>query len=68
MRRQFANGNSGLPLIGSADDVAEYLRRVSEAGFTGIGVSLVNYTDEFPYFRDEVLPRLERMGLRKPAT
>jgi dimethylsulfone monooxygenase len=28
---------------------------------------MVNYADEFPYFRDEVLPRLERLGLRKPA-
>jgi hypothetical protein len=24
----------------------------------------VNYTDELPFFRDEVLPRLQRLGLR----
>jgi hypothetical protein len=29
-----------------------------------VAISLVNYADELPYFRDEVLPRLERMGLR----
>jgi len=31
-------------------------------------VSFVNYLDEMPYFRDEVLPRLEAKGLRKKAT
>ncbi len=67
LRRQRVNGAGGLPLIGSADDVADGLRRVSEAGFRGIAVSFVNYAAELPYFRDEVLPRLERMGLREPA-
>jgi alkanesulfonate monooxygenase SsuD/methylene tetrahydromethanopterin reductase-like flavin-dependent oxidoreductase (luciferase family) len=66
-RRSYANGNSGLPLIGSPDDVARFLADVSAAGFDGIAVSLVNYADEFPYFRQEVLPRLERLGLREPA-
>jgi FMNH2-dependent dimethyl sulfone monooxygenase len=26
---------------------------------------LINYLDELPFFCDEVLPRLERMGLRE---
>jgi hypothetical protein len=28
-------------------------------------VSLVNYIDELPFFCDEVLPRLQRVGLRE---
>jgi sugar phosphate isomerase/epimerase len=43
------------------------LATLSEAGFDGVGLSFVNYLDELPYFRDEVLARLERMGLRKPT-
>jgi hypothetical protein len=31
----------------------------------GIAVSFVNYFDDLPYFCDEVLPRLARMGLRE---
>jgi hypothetical protein len=31
-------------------------------------VSFVNYLDELPYFCAEVLPRLERLGLRRPAS
>jgi hypothetical protein len=40
------------------------LSEISACGFNGIATSFVNYLDEFPYFRDEVLPRLERLGLR----
>ena len=36
-------------------------------GLTGIAVSFVNYLDELPYFCAEVLPRLERLGLREKA-
>ena len=43
------------------------LIELSGAGLAGIAVSLVNYADELPYFRAEVLPRLERAGLRLPA-
>jgi alkanesulfonate monooxygenase SsuD/methylene tetrahydromethanopterin reductase-like flavin-dependent oxidoreductase (luciferase family) len=68
LRKAQANGMGGLPFIGSPDDIAGYLARISAAGFRGCGVSMVNYADEFPYFRDEVLPRLERLGLRQPPS
>jgi dimethylsulfone monooxygenase len=64
-RRFYANGMGGLPIVGDADHVAKTLAELSTAGVTGIGISLVNYLDELPYVRDEVLPRLERMGLRE---
>ena len=63
----FAHGNSGVPIIGDPDTVAQALIELSRAGLTGIAVSLVNYADELPYFAAEVLPRLERVGLRRPA-
>jgi alkanesulfonate monooxygenase SsuD/methylene tetrahydromethanopterin reductase-like flavin-dependent oxidoreductase (luciferase family) len=66
-RSQYAHGNSGLPIVGDPDHVAGQLIELSRAGLTGVAVSLVNYADELPYFRDEVLPRLQRVGLRLPA-
>jgi dimethylsulfone monooxygenase len=45
--------------------VAAELAEISDAGFIGTTITFVNYVDEFPYFRDEVLPRLERLGLRR---
>jgi alkanesulfonate monooxygenase SsuD/methylene tetrahydromethanopterin reductase-like flavin-dependent oxidoreductase (luciferase family) len=66
-RSEFAHGNSGLPIIGDPDHVAQQLIELSRAGLSGIAVSLVNFTDELPYLRAEVLPRLERAGLRVPV-
>jgi dimethylsulfone monooxygenase len=63
-RRDLANGKGGLMFIGDPDDVAGYLAKLSAAGFTGCGLSFVNYAAEFPFFRQEVLSRLEHLGLR----
>jgi dimethylsulfone monooxygenase len=64
-RNQYAQGMGGLPIVGDPDFVARQLADLSKAGLTGIGISLVNYIDELPFFCDEVLPRLERMGVRQ---
>ena len=65
LRNEQANGMGGLPIVGDPDFVARELATLSEAGLNGIGVAFVNYLDELPYFCDEVLPRLERRGLRE---
>jgi alkanesulfonate monooxygenase SsuD/methylene tetrahydromethanopterin reductase-like flavin-dependent oxidoreductase (luciferase family) len=64
-RRFYANGMGGLPLVGDPDHVAQALADLSGAGLTGVAVSLINYLDELPFFCEEVLPRLERLGLRE---
>jgi FMNH2-dependent dimethyl sulfone monooxygenase len=64
-RSQYAQGMGGLPIVGDPDFVAKQLADLSQAGLTGIGVSLVNYAQELPFFCDEVLPRLARMGVRE---
>jgi dimethylsulfone monooxygenase len=65
LRRELVNGMSGFTMVGTPDDVTAALARVSGAGFDGIGFSFVNFLDELPYFAAEVLPRLERLGLRE---
>lgn len=64
-RLRVAAGNGALPIVGDPDDVAERMRELSEAGISALAMGLPNYLDDFPYFRDQVLPRLERMGLRE---
>ncbi len=66
LRGRFAAGHGTFPLVGDPDHVAKELARVADAGFAGCTLSFVDYAKEFPYFRDEVLPRLEKMGLRQP--
>jgi FMNH2-dependent dimethyl sulfone monooxygenase len=64
-RLRFAGGHGGYPIIGSPDEVASKLIQLSEIGFAGSTLTFVNFLKEFPYFTDEVLPRLERAGLRQ---
>lgn len=35
-------------------------------GVSGSALALLNYLDEMPYFVEEVLPRMEKAGLRQP--
>ncbi len=68
-KRKFfaATSIGGFPYVGTPDKVADELGRLGKAGLRGIALSFVNYIDDLPYFCDEVLPRLERMGLREPG-
>lgn len=67
MRDRFAAGHGTYPLVGDPDTIAAEMAKIPASGFAGTTLSFVDYAEEFPYFRDEVLPRLERMGLRTPA-
>ena len=62
-RQRFAGGGGTYPIVGDPDDVAAELARIHATGFDGVAVGFVNYADELPLFADEVLPRLERLGV-----
>jgi alkanesulfonate monooxygenase SsuD/methylene tetrahydromethanopterin reductase-like flavin-dependent oxidoreductase (luciferase family) len=66
-KRKFFASHSigGYPFVGTPDRIAEELAAISRSGVRGIALSFVNYLDELPYFRDEVLPRLVRLGVRE---
>ena len=57
-----------LPIVGSPDDVVEKFRQLSATGIAGSALVFLNYLSEMPYFVQEVLPRMERAGLRDPQT
>ncbi len=66
-RNRFAAGHGVYPLVGTPDHIADEMARIHDAGFAGTTITFVDYNAEFPYFRDEVLPRLEAKGLRNPV-
>jgi FMNH2-dependent dimethyl sulfone monooxygenase len=66
LKERLISGLGTYALIGSYDDVAEEIRRMSEAKLDGMALGLVNYVSEFPHLQDGILPRLERLGLRVP--
>jgi dimethylsulfone monooxygenase len=67
IRAAYPRGLLGYTSIGTPDQVAAQLADAANAGLDGIGLWMVNYGDELPFLRDEVLPRLERLGLRAKA-
>jgi alkanesulfonate monooxygenase SsuD/methylene tetrahydromethanopterin reductase-like flavin-dependent oxidoreductase (luciferase family) len=52
------------PLVGSPDDLVEEFRKLAAIGVAGSALVFLNYLEEMPYFVEEVLPRMERAGLR----
>lgn len=65
-RGRFAGGHGACPLIGSPDDVAAQIKGFHDAGFGGMTLSFVDYVGELDFFAQEVIPRLERLGVRNP--
>ena len=61
---RFISGGGTFPVIGSYDEVAAMFKRLADAGLDGMALASVNYVQEMPIIRDEVLPRLEYLGLR----
>jgi len=66
--KRYAGAYPGsYPFVGSPDDVAEEMARMSATGLAGCTVAFVDYLKELPYFVQEVLPRLVRLGVRLPC-
>ncbi len=63
-KKRFAGGAGTYPLVGTPQHIADEMVRMSEVGFAGTTVSFVDFAGELPYFIAEVLPLLERAGLR----
>lgn len=66
LRLRAATANGATPVVGDPDDVADELAAMAAAGCDALAIGLPNYLDDLPILVDEVLPRLERRGLRTP--
>jgi len=57
----------GADVAGTPEDVADHLISLKQAGYAGTALQFVNFLDELPYFVSEVLPLMEKDGLRLPV-
>lgn len=64
LKERLISGLGTYPVVGSYDDVVATFKRLSECELNGMAVGLVNYINDFPALRDEVLPRMVKQGLR----
>lgn len=62
--RAYVAGWGALPLVGTAEQVAEQLARLSGLGIGGAALGWLDYTEGIDRFNAEVMPLLHQAGLR----
>jgi alkanesulfonate monooxygenase SsuD/methylene tetrahydromethanopterin reductase-like flavin-dependent oxidoreductase (luciferase family) len=62
--RAFIAGWGALPLVGTAEQVADQLARISSLGIAGVTMGWLDYTEGIDRFNAEVMPLLRQAGLR----
>ena len=67
LRTRFAAGHGSYTIVGDPDHIAREYQQIAALGFSGATLAMVNYLDSLPFFIEEVLPRLENLGLRRPT-
>jgi FMNH2-dependent dimethyl sulfone monooxygenase len=63
----FKAGWGGLPLVGTAELIADRVAELSKIGFDGVLLNWVDYRDGLARWNRDVMPRLEQAGLRRPV-
>jgi FMNH2-dependent dimethyl sulfone monooxygenase len=66
LRVRIAAGTGGIQLVGTAETIAERLAQLSDIGLDGLLLSWVDYKQGAADFSRDVLPLLEKRGLRSP--
>lgn len=61
----FALGAGALPVIGTAEQVAEKLKRLHDLGTDGVLLCFLDYYDDTVRFGKEIVPLLRQMGVMK---
>ena len=56
---------AGYPIVGSYDDAVETFKKLDSIGINGLACGMINYVRDMPGIRDELIPRMERAGLRE---
>ncbi len=54
-----------IQIIGTAEQVADYIVRLKQAGIDGIQLSFFDFKPDLTFFGERVLPLLHQAGLRK---
>ena len=60
--KMFALGAGALPIIGTAEQVAEQLARLYELGMDGVLIEFLHYHDDTVRFGKEIVPLLRQLG------
>jgi alkanesulfonate monooxygenase SsuD/methylene tetrahydromethanopterin reductase-like flavin-dependent oxidoreductase (luciferase family) len=64
IKERFIAGGTGFPLIGTADQIVDGLRDLTDAGLDGVLLTWPRFEEGARRFRDDVNPMLIQAGLR----
>jgi alkanesulfonate monooxygenase SsuD/methylene tetrahydromethanopterin reductase-like flavin-dependent oxidoreductase (luciferase family) len=64
----FQEGWAGFPLVGTPQMMVDHLGMLTEAGVDGVCLSWLDYNSGIKQWNAEVMPLLEKAGLRQPYT
>jgi alkanesulfonate monooxygenase SsuD/methylene tetrahydromethanopterin reductase-like flavin-dependent oxidoreductase (luciferase family) len=62
--RALISGWAGMPLVGTAEQVADQIVKLHAMGMSGAGLTWFDYETGIPQFQAEVVPLLEQAGVR----
>lgn len=65
-RQRFVAGAGGFPLVGTAERINDRLKLLADCGIGGVLMTWVDYVPGMKSFVREVMPLMERDGLRAP--
>ena len=68
MKEAIISGTGTYPVVGSYERRAVHFDDLGQRGLDGMAIGLVNNVAVFPLPRDEILPHVEQLGLREPAS
>jgi alkanesulfonate monooxygenase SsuD/methylene tetrahydromethanopterin reductase-like flavin-dependent oxidoreductase (luciferase family) len=67
LKERLISGTGTFLVKGGYDDCAATYKALHDMGLNGIAVGMNDYGTELPVFCDEIMPRLERLGIRRPV-
>jgi dimethylsulfone monooxygenase len=66
IRNRYVAGAGGFPLVGTPSRIVERLSLLAECGIGGVVLTWVDFIDGLERFNRDVLPLMEKAGLRSP--
>jgi alkanesulfonate monooxygenase SsuD/methylene tetrahydromethanopterin reductase-like flavin-dependent oxidoreductase (luciferase family) len=62
--RSLVASGGNRPIVGTPDQVVQHLKAIADLGVDGVALAWVDYEEGIAQFQDELLPRLQEIGLR----
>lgn len=67
MLQGMVRGGSAIPVVGTPEQIVEFIERLSDAGLDGAAIAMVDYDEGLDRLGEQILPLMRSAGLRADA-